>query len=139
MAGGHASRPARTHDCLAGERRHSRQSFRRSASRRHSMGPHVGAQRVELYTEPFARAFERGPKAAAESYEQYLAAAECAHQLGLGVNAGHDLDLQNLTIFRSLPHLDEVSIGHALISRSLFVGLRQAVRDYLQALTPEST
>ena len=100
---------------------------------------HVGAQRVELYTEPFARAFERGPKAAAESYEQYVAAAECAHQLGLGVNAGHDLDLQNLTVFRSLPHLDEVSIGHALISRSLFVGLRQAVRDYLQALTPEST
>jgi pyridoxine 5-phosphate synthase len=100
---------------------------------------HVGAQRVELYTEPFARAFERGPKAAAESYEHYVAAAECAHQLGLGVNAGHDLDLQNLTIFRSLPHLDEVSIGHALISRSLFVGLRQAVRDYLQALTPEST
>ena len=98
----------------------------------------VGAHRVELYTEPFARAFERGPKAAAESYQQYLAAAECAHRLGLGVNAGHDLDLRNLTVFRSLPHLDEVSIGHALISRALFVGLRQAVRDYLRALTPES-
>ena len=98
----------------------------------------VGAHRVELYTEPFARAFERGPKAAAESYQQYLAAAECAHRLGLGVNAGHDLDLRNLTVFRSLPHLDEVSIGHALISRALFVGLRQAIRDYLRALTPES-
>jgi pyridoxine 5-phosphate synthase len=98
----------------------------------------VGAHRVELYTEPFARAFERGPGAAAESYQQYVAAAECAHRLGLGVNAGHDLDLHNLTLFRSLPHLDEVSIGHALISRSLFVGLRQAVRDYLQALTVAS-
>ena len=98
----------------------------------------VGAHRVELYTEPFARAFERGPKAADESYQQYITASECAHRLGLGVNAGHDLDLRNLTVFRSLPHLDEVSIGHALISRALFVGLRQAVRDYLRALTPES-
>src|SRR5262245_62099334 len=69
----------------------------------------VSAHRVELYTEPFARAFERGPKAATESYQQYVAAANCAHGLGLGVNAGHDLDLHNLTMFRSLPHLDEVS------------------------------
>lgn len=97
----------------------------------------VGAHRVELYTEPFARAFERGPKATAESFEKYVVSAKCAHRLGLGVNAGHDLDLRNLTTFRDLPHLDEVSIGHALISRALFVGLRQAVRDYLRALTPE--
>ncbi len=60
--------------------------------------------------------------------------ATLAHGLGLGVNAGHDLDLSNLVLFRSLPHLDEVSIGHALISRALFVGLDRSVRDYLAAL-----
>ena len=94
----------------------------------------LDADRVELYTEPFARAFERGPAAADESLRCYADAAACAHDLGLGVNAGHDLDLRNLTLFRTLPHLDEVSIGHALISRALFVGLRQSVRDYLEAL-----
>jgi pyridoxine 5-phosphate synthase len=94
------------------------------------------ADRVELYTEPFARAFERGAAAAEASFAQYVEAAETAHALGLGVNAGHDLDLRNLTLFRSLPHLAEVSIGHALVSRALFVGLRQAVLDYLAALEP---
>lgn len=98
----------------------------------------IGADRVELYTEPFARAFERGPVEAGNSYEVYAEAARCAHELGLGVNAGHDLDLRNLTRFRGLPHLDEVSIGHALISHALFVGLRRSVLDYLAALRPES-
>lgn len=92
------------------------------------------ADRVELYTEPFARAFERGPDAAALSFRQYAGAAALAHELGLGVNAGHDLDLRNLTMFHALPHLDEVSIGHALISHALFVGLRRAVQDYLVAV-----
>ena len=92
------------------------------------------ADRVELYTEPFARAFERGPEAAAASFAKYAAAAQLAHELGVGVNAGHDLDLRNLTLFRTLPHLDEVSIGHALISRALFVGLGRTVREYLAAL-----
>ena len=88
----------------------------------------LGADRVELYTEPFARAFERGPAAAAASFRHVRARPrELAHALGLGVNAGHDLDLDNLMLFRTLPHLDEVSIGHALISHALFVGLRQAV------------
>jgi len=64
----------------------------------------------------------------------YAEAARLAAALGLGVNAGHDLDLDNLTLFRTLPHLDEVSIGHALISHALFVGLDQAVREYLAAL-----
>jgi pyridoxine 5-phosphate synthase len=91
----------------------------------------VGADRVELYTEPFARAFERGTGGA--SFEIYSRAAERAHSLGLGVNAGHDLDLDNLTMFRLLPYLDEVSIGHALMSHALFVGLRQSVSDYLVA------
>jgi pyridoxine 5-phosphate synthase len=94
------------------------------------------ADRVELYTEPFARAFERGPSEAVRSFERYTEAARCAHELGLGVNAGHDLDLRNLTMFRDLPHLDEVSIGHALVSRAIFVGLRQVVSEYLDVLRP---
>jgi pyridoxine 5-phosphate synthase len=95
----------------------------------------MGADRVELYTEPFARAFERGPDAAASSFEQYTAAANLAHELGVGVNAGHDLDLKNLTLFKSLPHLDEVSIGHALVSRAIFAGLGTVVKEYLAALS----
>ena len=94
----------------------------------------VGADRVELYTEPFARAFERGPEAARDSFRVYAAAAELAHSLGLGVNAGHDLDLENLVLFRTLPHLEEASIGHALVSHALFVGLDRSVREYLSVL-----
>ena len=94
----------------------------------------LGAQRVELFTEPFARAFERGPDAARQSFEHFARAAELAHELGLGVNAGHDLDRLNLPLFRKLPHLDEVSIGHALVSDALFEGLESAVRSYLAAL-----
>ena len=94
----------------------------------------TGADRVELYTEPFARAFERGPDAALTSLHRYARASELAHSLGLGVNAGHDLDLQNLRLFRTLPHLAEVSIGHALMSHALFVGLDRSVRAYLEAL-----
>ncbi len=94
----------------------------------------MNADRVELYTEPFARAFEQGPEAAAASFATYVAAAERAHALGLGVNAGHDLDLENLVLFRSLPYLDEVSIGHAIVGRALFVGLAQVVMEYLGVL-----
>ena len=94
----------------------------------------LGADRVELYTEPFARAFEAGEADGRRSFEAYAGAARLAHELGLGVNAGHDLDLDNLTLFRTLPHLDEVSIGHALISQALWVGLDRAVRDYLDAV-----
>lgn len=93
----------------------------------------LGADRVELYTEPFARAFERGPEAAADEFARYERTAARAHALGLGINAGHDLDLHNLPMFRTLPHLDEVSIGHALISHALYVGLRRSVLDYLAA------
>jgi pyridoxine 5-phosphate synthase len=95
----------------------------------------VKADRVELYTEPYARAFESGGDSLKQSFEQYTRAAKRAHQLGLGVNAGHDLDLKNLVLFRTLPHLDEVSIGHALISRALFVGLKTVVREYLELLS----
>jgi pyridoxine 5-phosphate synthase len=94
----------------------------------------VGADRIELYTEPYARAFERGVDAAHASFAAYAEAAHHAHELGMGVNAGHDLDLENLVIFRRLPYLDEVSIGHALISHALFVGLAQSVREYLDVL-----
>jgi pyridoxine 5-phosphate synthase len=95
----------------------------------------VRADRVELYTEPFARAFERGPDLGRRAFAQYAESARLAHSLGLGVNAGHDLDLANLVIFRDLPFLDEVSIGHAIMSRALFVGLAAVVREYLEALT----
>ena len=94
----------------------------------------MGADRVELYTEPFARAWHTGREEAERSFTQYVASANQAERLGLGVNAGHDLDTANLTLFRTLPHLAEVSIGHALISRALWVGLDAAVREYLNVL-----
>jgi pyridoxine 5-phosphate synthase len=92
----------------------------------------LGAERIELYTEPFAEAFAEGHGEA--SFARYAEAAELAHSLGLGLNAGHDLDLDNLPLFGRLPHLDEVSIGHALIGRALFVGLDTVVREYLGIL-----
>ena len=93
-----------------------------------------GADRIELYTEPFARAYAHSPAAGQESFKPYVAAATLAHTLRLGVNAGHDLDLLNLRLFKTLPHLAEVSIGHALITHALWVGLDRAVRDYLAAV-----
>ena len=95
----------------------------------------TGADRIELYTEPFARACEEGPDAGRRSFAVHADAARLAHSLGLGVNAGHDLDLDNLPIFRDLPFLDEVSIGHAIMSRALFVGLSTVVGEYLQLLS----
>ena len=94
----------------------------------------LGADRVELYTEPFARAFEQGREAADRSFARYVEAAGLAASLGMGVNAGHDLDLDNLQLFRDLPHLHEVSIGHALMSRALFVGLGTVVAEYVAVL-----
>ena len=94
----------------------------------------VGADRIELYTEPFARAFERSIAEARQSFAIYADAARLAHSLKLGVNAGHDLDLDNLTIFRQLPHLDEVSIGHAIVARAIFVGLDRVLGEYLAVL-----
>ena len=94
----------------------------------------VAADRIELYTEPFARAFEHGLDAGRQSFATFADAARLAHSLGLGINAGHDLDLDNLTLFRQLPHLDEVSIGHAIVSRAIFEGLEPVVREYLAVL-----
>lgn len=96
----------------------------------------VAADRIELYTEPYARAFEQGADRARDSFSAYVDAARLAHSLGLGINAGHDLDLDNLVIFRELPFLDEVSIGHAIISRAIFMGLSTVVREYLEVLAP---
>jgi pyridoxine 5-phosphate synthase len=94
----------------------------------------MGADRIELFTEPFAAAFARGSDRGRQLFAQHAAAAERAHELGLGVNAGHDLDLDNLVLYRELPHLAEVSIGHALIARAIFAGLPAVVRDYLAVL-----
>ena len=92
----------------------------------------VGADRIELYTESFAVQHARLGREASKPYAQ---AAEWAHQAGLGVNAGHDLNLTNLRDFAEcVPHLDEVSIGHALISDALYLGLSNAVAQYRACL-----
>lgn len=91
-----------------------------------------GADRVELYTEAYAREYAADPAAAAAPY---LAAAEEARRQGLGLNAGHDLSLENLAYFvRRIPWTDEVSIGHALISDALYLGLENTVCLYRRAL-----
>jgi pyridoxine 5-phosphate synthase len=92
----------------------------------------LGADRVELYTEPYARAFEQGGDALGAQLDRFRAAAVLAASNGLGVNAGHDLDLANLPTFLTLPHIDEVSIGHALMARAVFVGLASVIAEYLQ-------
>jgi pyridoxine 5-phosphate synthase len=98
----------------------------------------MGADRIELYTEPFARAFAHSAEEGARVFADHVACAERAQALGLEINAGHDLDLDNLVLYRALPHLAEVSIGHAIMSRALFVGLSQVVGEYLAVLRAES-
>ncbi len=95
----------------------------------------VGADRVELYTEPYARAFENQKKFD-ETLERYVEAARAAVKTGLGLNAGHDLNLLNLGQFCSgVPGILEVSIGHALIADALDMGLHNAVKAYLKILS----
>ena len=92
----------------------------------------TGADRIELYTEEFATQFGRGNSAGVTPYAD---AAILAHDLGLGINAGHDLSLENIQFFKkNIPHLAEVSIGHALISESLYLGLENVVNMYLHRL-----
>lgn len=92
----------------------------------------LGADRVELYTEPYARAFAAGPAAAAASLRLYREAAEAALRAGLGVNAGHDLNRDNLAPFlAAVPGVLEVSIGHALIADAIEFGLAHAVGLYI--------
>jgi len=93
----------------------------------------LGADRIELYTEPYALAF--GTADEEPVLARYAEAARAAQRSGLGVNAGHDLNLGNLPLFlRSVPKVLEVSIGHALISDALELGLAEAVRRYLGAI-----
>jgi pyridoxine 5-phosphate synthase len=92
----------------------------------------AGADRIELYTESFAHDYHLGNK---NGIQPYVEAAKLAHQLGLGINAGHDLSLDNIQFFKqNIPHLAEVSIGHALISEALYLGLDNVVNMYLQKL-----
>ncbi|MGB3464365.1 MAG: pyridoxine 5'-phosphate synthase [Cyclobacteriaceae bacterium] len=92
----------------------------------------IGADRIELYTEPYASDYDAHPEAAVAAY---VTAARKATELGLGVNAGHDLDLSNLAyLVKRIPDLDEVSIGHALISDALYYGLENTIQMYLKAL-----
>ncbi len=93
----------------------------------------TGTDRIELYTESFAKQYALGNKQ--KAIEPYLAAAIKARELGLGLNAGHDLDLQNLKFFKeNIPWLDEVSIGHALICDAIYLGFENAVQLYKRQL-----
>ena len=94
----------------------------------------IGPDRIELYTEAYARAFGTPQEAAV--FESYRAAAQRASELGIGLNAGHDLDLHNLARFLQIPAILEVSIGHALVVESLEQGIDNVVRQYL-AITGE--
>ncbi len=92
----------------------------------------IGADRIELYTEPYAREYAIHREIAVKPYHE---SARVARDLGLGINAGHDLDLNNLRYLKeNIPSLDEVSIGHALISDALYFGLENSIQLYLREL-----
>lgn len=92
----------------------------------------TGTDRIELYTEAFAHQYDLGNK---DAIKPYTACAELANKLGLGINAGHDLSLDNIQFFQeNIPGLLEVSIGHALISESLYLGIENVVNMYLNRL-----
>lgn len=99
----------------------------------------TGTDRIELYTEQYATLFATGKRE--EAIQPYVAAAAKAHELGLGINAGHDLDLHNLGYFASkIPYLDEVSIGHALVCDAIYLGFENTIQLYQRQLklAPES-
>jgi pyridoxine 5-phosphate synthase len=92
----------------------------------------AGADRVELYTEPYASGYSKDREAA---IAPFIAAAEITRKLGMGLNAGHDLSLVNLNyLYQNIPWLDEVSIGHALISDALYLGLEKTIQEYKKCL-----
>lgn len=96
------------------------------------MAARTGTDRVELYTGPYAEEFEENPEAAVAPY---VVAADAAHREGLGVNAGHDLNLKNLKYFRdNVKYLNEVSIGHSLIADALYMGLEATIKAYKECL-----
>ena len=93
----------------------------------------AGADRVELYTGPYAEMYDKNPM---QAIEMYRPAAEKARELGLGLNAGHDLNLRNLNAFiAAFPWVDEVSIGHALIADALYLGIKETIKQYNNALS----
>jgi pyridoxine 5-phosphate synthase len=93
----------------------------------------TGTDRIELYTEAYARQYEKGNRQ--QAIVPYVAAAKKAKELGLGLNAGHDLDMNNLKFFKqNIPWLNEVSIGHALICDAIYLGLENAVQLYKRQL-----
>ena len=92
----------------------------------------AGADRVELYTEPYASGYKKNPD---EAIAPFVKAAKAVRKLGMGLNAGHDLSLENLEFFhRNIPWLDEVSIGHALICDALYLGLKKTIEEYKNCL-----
>lgn len=92
----------------------------------------IGTDRIELYTESYASGYAKGKETAVE---KFVRAANYAHEIGLGINAGHDLSLENLEYFHhQIPFLDEVSIGHALISDALYLGIENTIQMYLNRL-----
>ena len=93
----------------------------------------VGAQFIELHTGAYAEVFHQKAERNRE-LERLVMAAERAHQEGLGVNAGHGLNRENLPLLHVVPHLEELNIGHSIISRAIFVGLEKAVQEILQAM-----
>lgn len=96
------------------------------------MAARTGADRIELYTGPYAEDFENDPETAVAPY---VKAADVAHREGLGVNAGHDLNLKNLKHFReNVKYLNEVSIGHSLIADALYMGLKETIKAYKDCL-----
>ncbi|MBH2004907.1 MAG: pyridoxine 5'-phosphate synthase [Sphingobacteriia bacterium] len=93
----------------------------------------TGTDRIELYTEQYATLFAAGKRE--EAIQPYVAAAAKAHALGLGINAGHDLDLHNLGYFaKQIPYLDEVSIGHALVCDAIYLGFENTIQLYQRQL-----
>ena len=92
----------------------------------------AGADRIELYTKPYADAYEDNRD---EAIAPFIVASTAAHKAGLGVNAGHDLNLQNLAFFHEkMPYLHEVSIGHALIADALYLGIEETIKRYRACL-----
>lgn len=97
-----------------------------------TLAAQIGTDRIELYTEPYAAQYPHDPAAAVAPFAE---AAKHAHKLGLGINAGHDLSLENLKYFHdNVPYLSEVSIGHALIADALYLGLETTISRYKECL-----
>lgn len=93
----------------------------------------TGADRIEMYTKPYADLYPKNPE---EAVAPFIEASKAAHNAGLGVNAGHDLSLENLKYFHdNIPYLDEVSIGHALICDALYLGLEKTIKLYKEAVS----